>query len=67
MQPLRLCTKAMESNPELEFEHFLAQKLSMTVATLRQSMSCEEFLHWYVYYARIRQMEDLEMRKAGAS
>ena len=56
----------MERNPELEFEFFLAQKLSMTVAQMRQQVSSEEFLHWYIYYARKSQREELEVLKMEA-
>lgn len=56
--------KAFEADSELEFEFYLAQKLSMTVATLRASMSNDEFVRWGVYYARIAQREELEAKKA---
>jgi len=51
------------TDPTLEFEFFLAQKLSMTVATLRQ-MPAAEFLGWQMYYARKAQRDELEMLKA---
>lgn len=44
---------------------FLAQKLSMTVASLRERMSSAEFVRWQVYYARKAQREELETKKAG--
>lgn len=31
---------------------------------MRKSMSHEEFIGWYVYYRRIAQREELEMKKA---
>lgn len=49
----------MEQDPELEFEHYLAQKLSMTVASLRTSLSNAEYVAWSVYYARKAQREQL--------
>lgn len=48
----------MQENPELEFEFYLAQKLSMTVAQLRQ-MGNEEFVGWTVYYGRLSQKQEL--------
>lgn len=55
----------MESNPSLEFELFLAQKLSMTRDRLRDEMSSEEFLDWQVYYGRKAQRQELEISKIG--
>lgn len=48
----------MEADPTLEFEFFLAQKLSMTVAELRQ-MDNNEFVGWTVYYARLSQTQEI--------
>lgn len=50
----------MENSPELEFEHFLAVKLSMTVSELRERMDNHEFVRWAIYYARIGQRKKLE-------
>jgi hypothetical protein len=44
---------------------FLAQKLGMTVAALREQMSSDEYQQWGVYYARIAQKTELERLKAG--
>lgn len=55
----------METNPELEFEHFLAAKLSMTLAELRERMGNDEFVGWGVYYARQAQRQDLESKRKG--
>lgn len=54
----------MEANPEEEFEFFLAQKLGMTVMRLREEMGNDEFVRWYIYYARKAQREELELKKA---
>lgn len=54
----------MENSPDLEFECFLAQKLSMTVARLRREMSNQEFVYWGTYYGRKAQREELERLKA---
>lgn len=44
---------------------FLAQKLGMTVAQLREQMGSDEFARWGVYYARIAQRLELERLKTG--
>ena len=62
----RTPTKAMEANPDLEFEHFLAAKLGMTVARLRDEMGSDEFVRWGIYYARIAQREELAAKTGGA-
>lgn len=62
--PRKAAYLALETNPTLGFEHYLAQKLSMTVARLRTEMSQEEFMRWSVYYAREAQSRELEMKKA---
>lgn len=49
----------METNPDLEFDHFLAEKLHMTVAQMRRSMSAAEWHDWSVYYARKAQRRQL--------
>lgn len=45
---------------------FLASKLSMTVAQLREQISNDEFVRWGTFYARKAQREELEARKAAA-
>lgn len=50
---------------DLEFEHYLAVKLSMTVSRLRSEMSSEEFVAWSVYYQRLAQEQELERLKGG--
>lgn len=44
---------------DLEFEYFLAQKLSMTVGEMRERMSGEEYTGWSVYFGRKTQREQL--------
>lgn len=61
--PPRRHTKALESNPDLEFDFFLAAKLHMTVADLRERMSNQEWQYWSIYYARIAQREQLRAMK----
>jgi hypothetical protein len=55
---------ALESDPELEFEFMLAEKLARTVAELRASLSGAEWILWTRYYARRRQDEELAALKA---
>lgn len=54
----------METNPELEFEFYLAEKLSRTVAELRE-MDQAEYVGWTVYYGRKAQRQQLELTKTG--
>lgn len=55
----------MEANPEIEFEHYLTQKLGgMTVGEMRERMGQQEFVYWRTYYARMAQREELERLKA---
>lgn len=49
----------METDPSLEFEFYLAQKLGRTVAELRQ-MSQMEFLGWSIYYGRLAQKAEIQ-------
>lgn len=44
---------------------YLATKLSMTVAELRERMSNEEFQRWGVYYGRLAQRQELERATTG--
>lgn len=53
----------METNPTLEFELFLAQKLGRMLGELR-AMPNGEFVLWSMYYARKAQREELETLKA---
>jgi hypothetical protein len=59
----KVAYQTLEANPELEFEHFLAEKLSRTVTELRDSLSNEEFIRWSVYYARQAQRDELEAKR----
>ena len=38
----------------------------MTVAEMRARMSADELLNWSVFYARRRQREELEAKRAAA-
>lgn len=43
----------------MEFEFFLADKLGMTVARLREECSGDEFTRWGIYHQRIVQRAEL--------
>ena len=63
--PRKAAYKALETSPDLEFEHFLAVKLGMTVREMRARMDNAEFVRWDMYYARIAQQQELERLKSG--
>lgn len=62
--PTKAAYRTFETT-DAEFEHYLAQKLSMTVGRLRDEMSNDEYVLWGVYYGRLAQREQLERLKAG--
>jgi len=51
---------------ELRFEFYLADRLRMTVAELRERMSAHEFLQWSRYHTVLRQEQELAESRAGA-
>ena len=57
-------TKAMEADPTLEYEIYLARKLSRTVDELRRTMSGAEFTRQFVYDMREVQRRELQQAKA---
>ena len=63
MRRRRRLTKAFETNPELEFEFYLAERLHMTVAELRDRVSGDEFVRWWVYYGRKAQRQELAIKR----
>lgn len=56
---------ALENDPDLEFEHFLAQKLGMTVARMRAEMDGGEYIRWTRFYARKQQRQELAHKMGG--
>lgn len=54
------------ADPEsgLEFEHYLALKLSRTVAELRR-MSNDEFVRWQMYFGREAQRMEIDQAKGS--
>jgi hypothetical protein len=55
----------MERDPSIEFEHFLAQKLGMTVQDMVERMSAAEFVSWEIYYGREAQRVQMANRGGG--
>lgn len=55
----------MESSPDLEFDYYLAERLHMTVAEMRERISGEEYLGWCIYYGRKGQRIELEAGRRG--
>lgn len=52
----------METSPELEFDHFLAETLHCTIAQVRQ-MDNDEYISWCVYLGRKAQREQIAAAK----
>jgi hypothetical protein len=55
----------LDDDPELEYEFYLARKLGMTVAQMREELGAGEFILWSRYDSRLAQAEELERRRAG--
>lgn len=55
----------MEDDPEIEFDHYLSERLSMTVDRMRREMPAAEYMAWSVYYRRKAQRLELERLRAG--
>lgn len=53
-----------ETNPDLEYDFYLAAELGMTVAELRERMSNVEYEEWNMYHARRAQQEELRRKVA---
>ena len=62
--PPKAMYMAMETDPSLEFDCFLAQKLSKTLAELHE-MCADEYMTWSMYYQRKAQRDELAMKKGG--
>lgn len=55
----------MESSPDLEFDHFLTERLGWrSVGAMRAGMPNAEYQAWYLYYARKAQRREMEIEKA---
>lgn len=53
----------LEFDDDLRFEYFLADRLGMTVARLRQEMGNGELLYWNRYHVMVQQEEELASRR----
>ena len=54
----------LEKDNYLFLQFFIAEKLGMTVAQLRSTMSTEELFAWSAYCSLRAEREDKEMEKA---
>lgn len=53
------------TDPDFQFEFFLALQLGMTVQQMRANMSYLEFVQWSRYFAVKAQREELAAKKAN--
>lgn len=58
-------TKAFEADGALDFEFYLADRLKLTVAQLRHTMSADEFMRWGVWHGRRAQVQQLATGKGA--
>ena len=56
---------ALEEDPELELEFYVAERLGKSLTELRESMGQQEWVLWTRYFARKAQAQELELKKAG--
>lgn len=63
--PTKAAYELFDAHPEVEFEFYLADRLGMTVARMREEMTFDEYVSWSIYHARIAQRRELEQRGAG--
>ena len=61
----RPLTPDFETDSAFGFEFYLASKLHMTVAEVRQRMTQREFVEWSVFYGRRAQQMELEQKAAA--
>lgn len=64
MTPARRQPISFLTDPDFEFEFFLARELQMTRSRLLAEMSNLEFIQWTRYYAVKAQREELTAIKA---
>lgn len=48
-----------EDRPDLEFDFFLAAKLGMSVAQMRETVAGDEWVGWAMFYGRKGQRDEL--------
>ncbi len=62
--PTKAAWIAFETDPSLEFEFYLAEKvMHCTVAEMRRRLSQSEFMEWAVYFGRKAQRQEMAMAK----
>lgn len=64
MRPRRP-TKAFEENSTSEWEFYIADRLGLTVARMREEMSGDEFTRWVIFHQRKGQRMELASKGAG--
>lgn len=52
----------LETENDLSFDYFLAEKLRMPVAEMRRRVSMQEWMEWNVYYGKQAQVRQLAGR-----
>jgi hypothetical protein len=55
----------MTTRPDIEFDFFLAEHLGMTVATMRYSLSNDEYVGWSIYFGRKAQRQEMAAKTRG--
>ncbi len=63
--PTKVIYELMETDPAIEFDHYLAEKLGMPVAEMRRRVSNAEWMSWNVFYSRRNQRRELANAQAG--
>jgi len=64
-EPTKAAYERFEESPDLEFDHFLVEKLGWrSVAEMRRGMAAAEWLAWWVYFARKAQRQELAIAQA---
>ena len=64
--PTKAIYELMETNPEIEFDYYLTERLGWrSVAEMRRGMSAAEYHGWSIYYQRKAQRRELENAKMG--
>jgi hypothetical protein len=64
--PTKATYERFETSPDLEFDHFLTEKLGWgSVERMRRSMPAVEWQAWWVYYGRKAQKQQLQAMTGG--
>lgn len=63
--PRKGAYELFDADPSLEFDHYLTERLGwQSVDEMRERMSADEWMRWWVYYARKAQRQEIELAKA---